>query len=140
MREASAWAAKIWFTRAVSAAGVLTFTKSSTSTFGLTVWISSWWATNQASLLALLNWFGHTEAESPFAGTQAPACRTNPAAHVAQALPAQPRLQSHARVLRLQAPCAPHAVGQSARKCRLSKRYVPVASQGTLTTTLILKS
>ena len=140
MRDASVAPAMIWLTSAWSWAGVLVLTKSITSTFGCTTWISSWCAASQGSLAALLNWFGHVEAVPPPAGTQAPFCITKPDAQDAQVLPAQPVSQSHVNVLRLHVPWAPHAFGQSPMKWRLSNRYVPLALYGTLTTTLILKS
>src|SRR5436190_22957025 len=140
MRDPSLAAAMIWLTSAWSWAGVLVLTKSITSTFGCTTWISSWCATSQGSLAALLNWFGQVEDVPPFAGTQAPFCITNPEAQAAQVLPAQPVSQSQVSVLRLHVPWAPHAFEQSLMKCRLSNRYVPLALYGTLTTILIVKS
>src|SRR5262245_48276917 len=95
MRDDSRSAAKIWLISAWSWVGLLWFTKPSTSTFGFTVWISSWWTASQGSLAALLNAFGHTVEVPSFCSTQALFCRAKPAAHdVHDALPPHPRLQS----------------------------------------------
>src|SRR5436190_16283442 len=118
MRDPSLAAAMIWLTSAWSWAGVLVLTKSITRTFGCTTWISSWCATSQGSLAALLNWFGQVEDVPPFAGTHAPFCITKPDAQAAQVLPAHPVAQSQVNVLRLHVPCAPQAFGQSPMKWR----------------------
>ena len=122
MRDPSLAEAITWLTSAWSRAGVLMLTKSITSTFGCTTWISSWWATIQGSLAALLNWFGQVDAVPPFVGTQLPDCMTKPVAQEAQVLPAQPVAQSQLKVVRLQTPWAPQALGQSPMKWRLSNR------------------
>ena len=81
--------------RAWSRVGLERFTNPSASTFGFTVWISSWWTASQGSLAALLKLFGHTVDVPSFCSTQALFVSAKPVAQDVQvALPAQPRLQS----------------------------------------------